>query len=90
MAPARCCGAIHVLLQTNPFKPDEPQCHPSITVPLINPTSDTRELTKEAFWGLKRIFRVGYAYKKAGVMLMEIGPENQSRQCDLFSIPVAP
>lgn len=83
-------GAIHVLLQTNPFKPDEPQYHPSITVPLINPTSDTRELIEAAFRGLKRIFRNGYAYKKAGVMLMEIGPENQSRQHDLFSAPVAP
>lgn len=83
-------GGILVLLQTNPFKPDEPQYHPSITVPLVNPTSDTRELIEAAFRGLKRIFRAGYAYKKAGIMLMELGPENQQRQPDLFSAPVNP
>lgn len=77
-----------VFLQTNSFKPDEPQYHPSITVPLVTPTSDTRELIRFAHLGLQQIFREGYAYKKAGVMLMELGPEASQRQDDLFAASV--
>ena len=80
-------GGVMVLLETNPFKPGEPQYHPSIAVPLVTPTSDTRELIRSAFIGLHRIFREGYAYKKAGVMLMELGPQASMRQNDLFATP---
>lgn len=83
-------GVILVLLQTNSFKPDEPQYHPSITLPLILPTADTRELVRVAILGLHRIFREGYAYKKAGVMLMELVPAASQRQSDLFAAPISP
>ncbi|TXT28149.1 MAG: rumB [Rhodocyclaceae bacterium] len=72
-------AALMVFLQTNPFKPAEPQYHPSMTLPLPDPTSDTRVLVQ---WGLrvvKRLYRRGYAYKKAGVMLSGIQPEGMSR-----------
>ena len=83
-------GGIVVMLQTNRFKPNEPQYHPSISVPFVTPTSDTRELIAWAFRGLRRVFRAGYAYKKAGVMLYDLGPENQHLQADLFAPPVQP
>ena len=83
-------GGVMVLLETNPFKPDDPQYHPSITVPLVTPTSDTRELIRAAYAGLRQIFRTGYAYKKAGVMLMELCPEASPRQDDLFAAPANP
>lgn len=41
-------------------------------IPLPNASADTRLLVRAALFGLKRIFRPGYAYKKAGVMLMGI------------------
>src|SRR5690606_23640019 len=44
-------------------------------IPLTEATSDTRRLTAAASFGLKRIYRPGYLYKKAGVMLMELQPE---------------
>ena len=34
-----------------------------------SPSADTRRLTAVALWGLKRIYRPGFAYQKAGVML---------------------
>ena len=63
------CGAIQVFVQTNPFREQDPQYSNSITIPLPNESSDTRLLVRAALFGLKRIYRRGYAYKKARVML---------------------
>ena len=80
-------GGIYVLLETNPFKPDTPQYHPTLLVPLVTPTADTRLLVAAAQAGLKQIYREGYLYKKAGVMLTELGPAASQRQADLFAVP---
>lgn len=79
-------AALMVFLQTNPFKPEEPQYHPSMTVPLPDPTSDTRVLVQWAQRVAKRLYRRGYAYKKAGVMLCGIQPAGIS-QGSLFDSP---
>ena len=65
-------GAVSVFLQTNRFKPDEPQYHPGVTVPLAVASADTLTLTKAALAGLRRIYCTGFYYKKAGVMLAEL------------------
>lgn len=77
-------SALMVFLQTNPFKPEEPQYHPSMTVPLPEPTSDSRLLVHWAQSVAKRLFRRGYAYKKAGVMLSGIHPSSVA-QGSLFA-----
>lgn len=79
-------AALMVFIQTNPFKPEEPQYHPSMTVPLPDPTSDTRVLVQWAQRVAKRLYRRGYAYKKAGVMLSGIQPEGVT-QGSLFDSP---
>lgn len=71
-------GAIQVHLKTNPHKPKEPQYHPSIIIPLTEATSDTLALNAAALRGLKQIFRSGYAYSKAGVMLTELSSGHQA------------
>jgi DNA polymerase V len=53
-------------------------------VPLVHPTDDTIELTRAALAGLRAIYRRGYRYQKAGVILMEISP-SQIQQTDLFA-----
>lgn len=78
------CGAIQVFVQTNPFREQDPQYSNSITVPLPNESCDTRLLIRAALYGLKRIYRPGYAYKKAGVMLTGIAP-TAVRQASLFA-----
>lgn len=77
-------GAIQVHLKTNPHKPKEPQYHPSIIIPLSEATSDTLTLNAAALRGLKQIFRSGYAYSKAGVMLMELSSGHQA-SANLFT-----
>ena len=61
-------GALIVFIQTNPFKQYEPQHHQSITIPLPDPSDNTLSLTNAALNGLKKIYRSGFRYKKAGVI----------------------
>lgn len=68
------CNALQVFIQTHPFRVQDAQYSNSITVPLPNASSDTRLLVRAALSGLKRIYRQGYAYKKAGVILIGIDP----------------
>ncbi|BCB25917.1 DNA polymerase V subunit UmuC [Sulfurimicrobium lacus] len=79
-------GAIHVFIRTNPFKENAPQYSPSITVPLASPTSDSIALSHGALQGLKTIYRPGFAYTKAGVMLSELIPASR-RALTLFDDP---
>jgi DNA polymerase V len=77
------CHAIHVFIHTNPFHEQDPQYSNSIVIPLPNASADTRLLVRAALFGLKKIYRPGYAYKKAGVMLMDIA-EAQTAQGSLL------
>lgn len=77
-------GAVQVFLQTNPFKPNEPQYNNAVTVKLLKPTSNSFQLGEAAIYGMRKIFKSGYAYKKCGVMLMDLVPEG-SVPVDLFS-----
>jgi DNA polymerase V len=65
-------GAIQVFIRTNPFKPEHPQYQRALSFALPAPSADTRTLTRAALWGLKHLFKPGYAYQKAGVMLMDL------------------
>lgn len=67
-------SVIQVFLQTNRFRNDLPQYMPSLAVPLPQPTNDTLEVNRWADYLCERMFRAGYQYKKAGVMLSEISP----------------
>lgn len=77
------CGAIHVFIRTNPFRERDLQYSNGIVIPLPNPSNDSMMLTKAALFGLEKIFREGYLYKKAGVMLMAL-TDAKKRQSTLF------
>ena len=81
-------GAIYVFIQTNRFRDSDPQYNGGMVVPLADVSDDTRTLTAAALHGLRRIFREGYAYKKCGVMLMEL-QDKRIRQETLFDDPQA-
>lgn len=81
-------AAVHLFIQTNRFKEDEPQYSSGVTVPLVDATDDTLALTAAAFEGLTAIYRPGFRYKKAGVMLTLLS-EKEVRQATLFDDPVA-
>lgn len=77
-------GAVQVYIRTNIFKPEVPQYQKAVTVPLPEASSDTRVLTRWALRMLRRIYRPGYGYHKAGVMLMDIQAK-ANQQFSLFS-----
>ena len=76
-------AAVQVFVQTNRFKPGEPQYNAGWLVPLIEPSSDTLALTGAALSALALIYKPGYQYKKAGVMLTMLSPQ-AIRQSTLF------
>jgi DNA polymerase V len=81
-------GAVHVYIRTNIFKPEVPQYKRGVTVPLPEATDDTRVLTRWALRILRRIYRAGFGYHKAGITLMELRPRT-SRQYSLFEVSTA-
>ena len=76
-------GAIQVYIRTNIFKPEAPQYQRAMTVPLPEASADTRVLVGWAIRALRRIYRPGYGYHKAGITLMEIVPR-VNQQFSLF------
>jgi len=77
-------GALQIFVMTNVFRETEPQYSNGIVIPLPLPTNDTMRLVAAALYGLKRIYKPGYAYKKCGVMLMDLSPQHQ-RQPSLLA-----
>jgi DNA polymerase V len=73
---------VYVFIQTNRFNKDE-QYNAGLTVPMPEPTDDTLTLTAAALAGLGVIYRSGYRYKKAGVMLTLLS-DKQARQRSIF------
>ena len=67
-------SVIQVFLLTNRFRQDLPQYSPSLAVPLPHPTHDTREVNRWAAYLCDCMFKPGYQYKKAGIMLSDIRP----------------
>lgn len=71
-----------VCLTTNEFK-EGPQYSNALTLNLSVVTDTTSDLIKSALQGIRAIYRDGYLYKKAGVMLTGLVPVSQT-QADLF------
>ncbi len=65
------CAQVLCFIRTSPFRPDK-QYGRSVIVPLLRPSADTRALVFSALSGLEAIYRPGYRYAKAGVMLLEL------------------
>lgn len=74
---------IGVFLNTNMFREDLPQYWNFQEKRLIVGTSSTIDIVEAAHEVLERIYIQGYHYKKAGVIVMGIGP-NAPQQLDLF------
>ena len=74
---------VGVFLNTNVFREDLPQYWNFQEMRLITPTSSTITIVKAANEVLQKLYRQGYHYKKAGVIVMGIGPNSPIQQ-DLF------
>ena len=71
-----CAVSMVVGIQTNPFREDDPQYFNSAYVRLPEATADTLIIVKQALEALRRIYRKGYGYKRASVIITEIVADN--------------
>jgi len=71
-----CAASMMVFINTNRFRDDLPQYSRHVVMKFPVAENSTQELIHYAFDGLEKIYRPGYLYKKAGVMLMDICPQD--------------
>ena len=64
--------SMSVFVLTNHFDKKEKQYSNSIKLQLDYPTSDSKLIVKRAVEGIQRIYKNGYRYKKAGIILYEL------------------
>ena len=67
-------ASLMVFVETNRFKAEDAQHYAARPVRLPVATSDTTKLIGAALAGLTAIWRDGYRYKKAGVVLLDLRP----------------
>ena len=79
---------VGVFIDTNHFRDDLPQYWNMADTQLLTPSSSTLEIIKAVTHCLKSIYRPGYCYKRAGVMMMGIISRN-AIQPDLFTFDPA-
>ena len=73
------CNMIMVFVHTNYFRKDLPQYSRNIIIKTDYPTNSTIDLSKYAKIGLRAIYKEGYNYKKAGVIVMGLTPNNETQ-----------
>ncbi|WP_425953225.1 Y-family DNA polymerase [Ralstonia pseudosolanacearum] len=83
-AQASRAGAIQVFIRTSPFRAKDRPYSAATVVKLATPSADTAMLASTALRGLRDIFRSGFRYAKAGVMLFDLAPAH-IEQLDLFA-----
>lgn len=77
------CLSVSAFIATNPHRDDLEQYSNGATVKLHVATSDSATITRTALEALDTIFRSGYQYKRAGVMLGDITSDD-AVQLDMF------
>lgn len=76
--------SVAVFIQTNRFRDDLPQYFPNASVRLDVPASSTPEIVAAALKALRMVFRNGFEYKKAGVVVYDI-VDSDAVQATLFN-----
>jgi DNA polymerase V len=67
-------NTLHIYIRTSPHNRDNRDYSPGITLPLQQATDDTLLLVQAGLYGLEQIYRPGYSYQKAGVVLGNLTP----------------
>lgn len=84
------CKRMRVSIRTGMFNPDEAKYAKGVLVELPYPTNDTLLLTRAATEAVEQVYRPGYRYSKAEVLLMDLRQPGEFTD-DLFAVtqPVA-
>ena len=67
---AACC--VNTFLYTNRFREDLPQDYPDAAIRLDVPANSTQEIVAAALKALRLIWKPGFEYKKAGVVVSDV------------------
>ena len=78
-----CCKVISVFIQTNRFRKELGEYKNGFSIILPNPSSSSIVLAKYAHSIFEVIYKEGFYYKKAGVMVSDFVPDNE-RLINLF------
>lgn len=70
-------GVVMVFIRTSPFRQQDAQYSGYRLFKLLELTSDSAKITQGALAVLRAIYKPGFNYSKAGVMLMELSPASQ-------------
>ncbi len=65
---------------TNRFKEDAPQSYSSVHIPFVEPTDDHRAIVSSSAAATRELYKRGYGYKKAGVVITGVVPRNAVSQ----------
>tara|TARA_B100000963_G_scaffold361658_1_gene398499 strand:+ start:632 stop:1909 length:1278 start_codon:yes stop_codon:yes gene_type:complete len=76
--------AVTVFIRTSPFDKNRKYYSNSITIELPISTSNSLELVKTAIDGLKKIYKYGYFYQKAGIILSKL-KESSEKELSLLA-----
>ena len=89
----RCCeklrkqktstSELRIFIYTNPFNSKHRQYYGTKKIQLERATNDNQIIVQEVIKGLQKIYKKGYVYKKAGVIVGNITQENKV-QLNLF------
>ena len=75
--------SLYIYIRTSPHN-DKKQYANGVNIPLFQPSDDTIELTNAALLGLDYIYRDGFDYQKAGIILCNLTSKDKV-QGNLFS-----
>lgn len=78
-----CAKRISVFILTNRHKPNAKQYKGLTSIVMDSPTNSSLEIVGLALKGLEQVFRGDCIYKKAGIIVSDIVPQNQ-QQLSLF------
>lgn len=77
-------SGVWIFANTDTFRPELRQHHPSRAMDLMAPTADTRELLRAVRKLATNFLRAGCAYRRAGVALLDLARPERVQQ-DLFA-----
>ncbi|MNO97758.1 DNA polymerase V subunit UmuC [compost metagenome] len=80
------CKRMRVSIRTGKFNPDEDKYAEGVLVELPYPTNDTLLLTGVATEAVEQVYRTGYRYSKAEVLLMDLRQPDEFTD-DLCAVP---
>ena len=83
------CSQVSVFVRTSPFSDHKPQHRGYKTIELVTPTNDTRDILTATKKALIPIYKSGYDYAKAGILLSRFSNAS-SKQYSLFRDPDEP